>query len=377
MKFVFFHHSLISDWNHGNAHFLRGVASELLSRGHDVDVYEPADGWSLHHLLAEQGPQAVEGFHRAYPELRSRFYLPSIDIERALDRADVVLVHEWNPPELVARIGAAAAAAGATAFFHDTHHRAVSDERTMAGLQLDDYAGVLAFGAVIRELYVTRGWAANAWVWHEAADIRRFRPLRGHETTGDLVWIGNWGDDERERELHEFLVAPVKALGLGARVHGVRYPDTARAALEAAGIAYAGWVANYSVPEVFAQFRSTVHIPRGVYARDLPGIPTIRMFEALACGIPLVSAPWEDAEKLFGTGTDYLVARTGAEMTRHLRTVLNEADVARELAANGLRTIRARHTCAHRVDELLRIVRSVRGTDSPRRHATPLRMQTQ
>jgi hypothetical protein len=46
MRIVIFCHSLISDWNHGNAHFLRGVVAELLDRSHEVAVYEPADGWS-------------------------------------------------------------------------------------------------------------------------------------------------------------------------------------------------------------------------------------------------------------------------------------------------------------------------------------------
>jgi hypothetical protein len=45
MRVVLFYHSLVSDWNHGNAHFLRGVASELIARGHEVAIYEPADGW--------------------------------------------------------------------------------------------------------------------------------------------------------------------------------------------------------------------------------------------------------------------------------------------------------------------------------------------
>jgi spore maturation protein CgeB len=49
----------------------------------------------------------------------------------------------------------------------------------------------------------------------------------------------------------------------------------------------------------------------GIMSRALPGIPTIRVFEALACGIPLVSAPWDDAEGLFRPGEDFLVARDG------------------------------------------------------------------
>jgi spore maturation protein CgeB len=91
----------------------------------------------------------------------------------------------------------------------------------------------------------------------------------------------------------------------------------------------------------------------------LPGIPTIRVFEALACGIPLISAPWDDVENLFTPGTDYLVARDGVEMRSHMRTLLNDPARSRALAAHGRRTILARHTCAHRVDELLDVAREI------------------
>jgi spore maturation protein CgeB len=92
------------------------------------------------------------------------------------------------------------------------------------------------------------------------------------------------------------------------------------------------------------------------YATTLPGIPTIRMFEALACGIPLASAPWNDCENLFRPGTDFLVARTGSEMTAHLRALARDSDLRRSLRESGLETIRARHSCAHRADQLLEIV---------------------
>jgi spore maturation protein CgeB len=74
MRVALFVHSLLSDWNHGNAHFLRGVATELDSRGHDVRIFEPRDAWSLQNLLADdpqRGEKALEGFHRAYPALTS------------------------------------------------------------------------------------------------------------------------------------------------------------------------------------------------------------------------------------------------------------------------------------------------------------------
>jgi spore maturation protein CgeB len=170
------------------------------------------------------------------------------------------------------------------------------------------------------------------------------------------VWIGNWGDGERDAELRAMLVEPIRALGLHARVHGVRYPDTARGLLAAAGIAYGGYVPNFRAPEVYGRFAVTVHVPRRPYVQALPGIPTIRVFEALACGIPLVSSPWSDDEHLFTAGEDYLVAEDGEAMRRQLRAVLNEPGLAGALARRGRQTILARHTCAHRVDELLTII---------------------
>ena len=191
--------------------------------------------------------------------------------------------------------------------------------------------------------------------------MRRFAPPRVEEARAGLVWIGNWGDEERTSELAEFLLGPVQDLGLQATAYGVRYPETGLAALAAAGIEYAGWLANFAAPAVFARHAVTVHVPRRPYARALPGIPTIRVFEALACGIPLVCAPWDDVEQLFSPGEDYLVAHDGQEMGAHLRAILADKEYAAGLAAHGLATVRARHTCAHRVDELLAVYREARG----------------
>jgi spore maturation protein CgeB len=368
VRIVIFSHSLRSDWNHGNAHFLRGVCTELISRGHDVDVYEPRDAWSVQNLIAEHGEAPLAAFAKAYPLLSSRLYDPaSLDLDEALDGADLVIVHEWNEHGLVEGIGEHRRTVGRyRLLFHDTHHRSITDVDGMSAYALESYDGVLAYGEVIRRIYEANGWARRAWTWHEAADVRVFRPIAGEPREGDLVWIGNWGDDERTAELQEFLLEPVKALKLQARIHGVRYPQDAKQRLAEAGIRYAGWLPNYDAPRVFARFRVTVHVPRRPYVAALPGIPTIRPFEALACGIPLVSAPWSDAERLFTPGEDFLVAKTGAEMQRHLRDVLNDRGLAASLVRHGLQTIRERHTCAHRVDELMAICRELDVTEEAR-----------
>jgi spore maturation protein CgeB len=357
MKIAYFTHSLQSCWNHGNAHFLRGVISELIARGHEVRVYEPRDSWSLANLLADHGADGLAAYRTAYPELASEIYDPGAPVDEMVDGAELVIVHEWNEPGLVAAIGRARARGGRfRLLFHDTHHRAVSAPEEMRRYDLTAYDGILAFGETLSQVYRSWGWSGRVWTWHEAADLRRFHPPGEEGARDGLVWIGNWGDGERTRELEEFLFRPAQDAALPLDLYGVRYPDEAKAMLARYGVRYHGWAANAAAPAIFARHLATVHVPRGYYTTILPGIPTIRVFEALACGIPLVSAPWDDAEHLFTPGEDYLVAPDGAAMTRHLRALAADPELRRSLAEQGLATIRARHSCAHRVDELMVIV---------------------
>jgi len=364
MKIVYFTHSLQSCWNHGNAHFLRGVLRELQARGHRVRALEPAGNWSLANLLADAGAKGLEPYRRLYPELSSESFAAGADVAQLVGDADLVIVHEWNEPALVGAIGALRASGGRfRLLFHDTHHRAVSAPEEMQAFDLSGYDGVLAFGETLSEVYRGWGWADRVWTWHEAADTRLFHPPSVEQDREGLVWIGNWGDGERTAELEQFLFAPAQGFGLPLDIYGVRYPDAARAMLARYGVGYHGWAPNAQAPEIFARHLATVHVPRRYYSTILPGIPTIRVFEALACGIPLVSAPWDDAEGLFRPGQDYLVARDGAEMQRHLSAIRDDADLRAGLIAAGLETIRARHSCAHRAEELLAVAATLGVTD--------------
>lgn len=356
MRLILYTHSLISDWNHGNAHFLRGVLRELEARGHQTLALEPKESWSRSHLVAERGEAAIDQFHAEFPELSVAIYGPGFDHAAALADADVVLVHEWTDPALVAHLGELKRAGGAfTLIFHDTHHRAVSSEGDIAGLSLANYDLILAFGETLRERYLAQGWGRQVHTWHEAADTRLFRPLLEEGPRQDLVWIGNWGDGERANELDSFLIDPARQLRLSGTVHGVRYPADALERLATTDLVYRGSIANSDAPAAFARHRMTVHVPRRPYVEALPGIPTIRVFEALACGIPLISAPWQDSEQLF-RADDFLKVSSGPEMQAAMQLLRDDEDAADAYAQRGLETIRARHSCAHRVDELLAIL---------------------
>src|SRR5690242_3514208 len=106
MHIVVFCQSLISDWNHGNAHFLRGIGSELSSRGFTVSFLEPADSWSMAGLVNEAGRAAVRGYFKRFDHLSvTQYDTASLDLVQVLDRASLVLVHEWNSSDLIARVG--------------------------------------------------------------------------------------------------------------------------------------------------------------------------------------------------------------------------------------------------------------------------------
>lgn len=370
MRCVLFYHAFTSCWNNGNAHFLRGYARELHALGHEVIVYEPFDGWSRLNAIREDRANAMDDIPTQFAGVDVRQYDACLDLNRALEGADLVIVHEWNSPDLIRQVGRKRAQGAAfTLLFHDTHHRAVSAPEELAQFDLDGFDGVLAFGEVLRQIYLKLGWADRAFTWHEAADVALYHPLPRVEAVDDLIWIGNWGDGERSAELNEFLVEPVAELKLSASVCGVRYSDAALHTIQAAGIRHGGWLPAHWAPVAFAGARATVHVPRGPYVRSLPGIPTIRVFEALACGIPLVSAPWSDTEGLFPDGA-YLSVTNGAQMKHALRAVLDDREMSSAMVQKGLTTVREHHTCRHRAEQLVGIVGDIRAS---RRSAQPKR----
>jgi spore maturation protein CgeB len=362
IRFCIFAHSWISDWNHGNAHFLRGLSRELHCLGHEVCCYEEYGSWSLANLVDHEGhlaEDAIEQFRRTFSDLDVRLYArgPELveQLRQELRNADIVIVHEWNEPEVVNAILSLKQELGFRALLHDTHHRAYTSPGELLRFQLQLFDGVLAFGEPIRRIYVDGFGIPRAWIFHEAADISNFSP-RSAKRNIDLLWIGNWGDEERTHELTEYLMKPAAALAnLTTVVYGVRYPDTGKAALAEAGIEYRGYLPNLQAPDIYAQSALSIHVPRRQYVNGLGGIPTIRVFEALACGSPLICAPWDDAEHLFRPGEDYLVVNSGAEMKNTIEWLLRDEAAREHIADSGRETILRRHTCAHRAKQLVEI----------------------
>jgi len=319
---------MVADRQSGPSSFLLGVIAELESRGHRAEVIQPPG--------------------------RSPAALATLDLELGLEDADLVLVDGREDSALIARIGSHRAGHGGyRLYFRDTHRELAAPGKT-GQLDLSGYDGVLANGEAVRQAYLDRGWAARAWTWHEAADTRVFQPLPAIEPEADLVWIGDWEAGRRGAELRDFLLRPARGARLHGHLYGAGYPASARLRARLAGLRLCGSTADRRVPEILARHRLTVHLPRRDEAEP-PGVPSSYPFEALACGIPLISAPWEDDDELFRPEQDYLLARDPAEMREAMQAIIEFPEFAAQLRESGLETIHTRHTCAHRVDELLAI----------------------
>jgi spore maturation protein CgeB len=365
LRIAYFAHSLRSDWNNGNAHFLRGLLREMGVLGHHVDVFEPERGWSIENLLEEPcGSASIAQFQRVFPELRIRTYDSGTCGNREtwhelLSDIDVVIVHEWNPPALAKVLLDLRNELRYRMLFHDTHHRASSSPEQISLFSVDRFDGVVVFGDILRKIYGEQFGMTHVWTLHEAADTSVFQPRSAEPKCQDVIWIGNWGDDERSQEIREYLLRPAAAMRHRTfTIYGVRYPPEARASLSAAGVHYGGYLPNLQAPCRYAESNVTVHVPRQQYTKQMPGIPTIRVFEALACGIPLVSAPWLDVEGLFRRD-DFVTVSSCGEMRSALTRLLDAPDEAAELGQRGLETVLQRHTCAHRAAQLSEICEEV------------------
>ena len=366
-RIAYFAHAVRSDWNNGNAHFLRGLLRSLGRCGHAVRIFEPKDGWSIENLRQEErGEESLHQFKEVYPDLQVNTYRsseltadPSSRWREALREVEIVILHEWNSPVLAHLLLALRNELGFKLLLHDTHHRASSTPEQIRLFGTDKFDGVLAFGEALRSIYRNRFNIRRVWTLHEAADTTVFQPQSIADKKQDVVWIGNWGDDERSTEICQFLLRPAGELPQCRFViYGVRYPDDALRALERSGVKYGGYLPNLDGPLTYSESRVTMHIPRQQYVGAMAGIPTIRVFEALACGIPLISAPWPDTEHLFREG-DFLFVRNTNESVAAMEHLFSNPEAAAAQAQHGLETVLARHTCLHRAQELTAICEEV------------------
>ena len=341
MKIVVLGLSLSSSWGNGHATTFRALLKAFAARGHDILFLERDVSW-----YAGQRDLAEPDY------CRLAFYadLDALNGWRAeIASADAVIVGSYVPEGVAVARFVQATADGVTAFYDiDTPvtlaKLARGDFEYLSPEVIPGYDVYLSFtgGPTLDRIERVYGSPA-ARALYCSVDPEVYRPL-GIARCWDLSYLGTYSPD-RQPVLERLLLAPARAMpDCRFVVAGPQYPDDIV------------WPANVAriehlPPADHAAFYSASRFTLNVTRADMVTAgwsPSVRLFEAAACGTPIISDRWDGIETLFTPGTEIVLADDagGVALALHGDAV--------NMGAAARQRVLAAHTAAHRAEELER-----------------------
>jgi spore maturation protein CgeB len=340
MRIVFLGLSITSSWGNGHATNYRALTRALRARGHDVLFLERDVPWYAAH---RDEPGAAQ-LYRSVAELRNRF-------GEGVDAADIVVIGSYVPDGVEVAEWVLATAGGAVAFYDiDTPVTLAKleegDEEYLAPELVPRFDLYLSFtGGPTLDVLTDRWGARRPRAFHCLVDPDVYRPLES-ERRWLLGYLGTYSDD-RQPAVDRLLLAPARRLPAERFVvAGPQYPQQIR------------WPSNverleHLPPSAHPSFYAAQAFTLNVTRRDMVRAgwsPSVRLFEAAACGVPVISDRWEGLDRFFRPGVEILVADDTDEVVRHL----NETDEEerRAIGERARSRVLAEHTAERRAEEL-------------------------
>jgi spore maturation protein CgeB len=358
--------SISSSWGNGHATTWRALVRALATAGHRVLFLERDVPWYAAHRDQPEPSGARLALYGGLDELRDRF-------DAAVRRADLVVVGSYVPEGAAVARWVQERARGTTAFYD------IDTPVTLAALARGNceylapelvpafdlylsFTGGPTLARIERELGSPRARALYC-----SADPEVHRP-QPRPPRWDLGYVGTYGAD-RQPALERLLLEPARRRpAMRFTVAGPQYPrDLA-------------WPPNlerieHLAPGDHAGFYASQRLTLNVTRADMVRAgfsPSVRLFEAAACGTPVLSDPWTGLETIFAPGREILIARSTAEALRILDETTD--DERRAIGQRARRRVLAEHTAAHRVCALEEYVAEVRAAGAaPRRKTTGAR----
>jgi len=344
LSIVFLGLSITSSWGNGHATTYRVLVRELARRGHDILFLERDCPWYAGNRDLPDPPYARTRLYGSLEELRDGW-------TRAIREADAVIVGSYVPDGIAVADWVESEARGVTAFYD------IDTPVTLAALERGtcDYLDVrqvprfdlyLSFtgGPTLRRLETGFGSpAARALCC--SFDPELYYPEE-RETEWDLGYLGTYSAD-RQPVLDALLIEAARYWPLGRFiVAGPQYPPEI------------DWPANvhretHVPPAAHRAFYTAQRFTLNVTRQDMVRAgwsPSVRLFEAAACGVPIVSDWWEGLDAFFAPGRDIFISRSAGE-TLALLTGLPDAE-RRTAGARGRARVLAEHTGARRAEQL-------------------------
>ena len=336
--------SITSSWGNGHATTYRGLVRELTRRGHDVLFLERDMPWYADNRDLPRPPFGRTELYASVEQLTERF-------GGAVRDADLVIVGSYVPEGVRVGEWATDRAGGVTAFYDiDTPvtlaKLARGDVEYLAPHLIPRYDLYLSFtgGPTLGRLEREHG-SPHAAALYCSVDPDLYFP----EPTArrwDLGYLGTYSDD-RQPPLDRLLMEPARRWSAGRFVvAGPQYPPRI------------DWPANVAriehlPPAAHRAFYNEQSLTLNVTRADMIRAghsPSVRLFEAAACGVPIVSDVWDGLDALFTPGEEILFARTSEDVLRYLCQLDDAA--RRRIGENARQRVLSSHTAAHRAAEL-------------------------
>jgi spore maturation protein CgeB len=368
LDLVFLGLSITSSWGNGHATTYRSLVRELARRGHRLTFLERDLAFYASNRDLSEAPWCDIQLYRSLEELRDRF-------ASTVARADVVVVGSYVPEGVAVGTWVTEVSRGITAFYDiDTPvtlaKLATGDHEYLSAALVRRYDLYLSFTGGLTLARLERDWgAARARPLYCSVDPDLYFPT-ADAPLWDLGYLGTYSAD-RQPTLDRLLLDVARRWPQGRfAVAGPQYP---------ADVAWLPNVmrASHLPPAEHAAFynrqRFTLNVTRE--AMIAAGwSPSVRLFEAAACGTPIISDVWSGIEELFVPGEEILLARDGADVTRYVRSWTEDRRLAvgRRARARVLRE----HTAAHRAEELENHVEETLSNPAKRRQVTKTRTTT-
>ena len=351
MKVVILGLSITSSWGNGHATNYRALLHALHNKGHDVLFLERDVPWYASHRDCPEPPGG-----------RTVLYESLYDVNNHRDEvaeADVVVVGSYVPDGVEVARWVQETARGVTAFYD------IDTPVTLAALERGDceylspevipgFDLYLSFtSGPTLDLIEQRYGAPRARAFHCLVDPERYVPM-DVPARWDLGYLGTYSDD-RQPQVEALLIEPARRRpDLRFVVAGPQYPDTIE------------WPANverieHLPPSEHAAFYAAQRLTLNVTRADMRAAgwsPSVRLFEAAACAVPVVSDTWEGLASFFKPGEELFEAEGPEDVLRVLDAL--DDDARRRVGGAARKRVLAEHTAEHRVDELEAYVRQVR-----------------
>jgi spore maturation protein CgeB len=344
MKIAILGLSITSSWGNGHATTFRGLVRELVKRGHALTFLERDQPWYASNRDLPNPPWGTTILYAGFDELRERH----VDVVRD---ADLVIVGSYVPEGVRVGDWVQQEAGGITAFYDiDTPVTLAKlqrgDHEYLHPRQIPGYDLYLSFtgGPTLKKLERALG-SPRARVLYCSFDPELYFP-EPQPLQWDLGYMGTYSDD-RQPSVKAFLLEPARRHPQGRFIiAGPQYPDTA------------SWPANVThqphlPPAEHRRFYNSQRFTLNVTRQDMIRAgwsPSVRLFEAAACGTPIVSDRWPGIESLLVPHREILLVDRTAEVLDILQRCGEEERL--RIAERARERILAEHTAAHRAAEV-------------------------